>query len=351
LGHPPLGYDIINRKLVVNQREANTVQKIFALALEIRSVAKLQERLATDGVTAKRWKTQTAKLMGGGPFTHSTLSRLLRNPVYLGKVRQAGELYEGEHEAIIDETLWGDAQRMLEDNVKNTRTAKNTKANALLAGLLYDDAGNRMVPSHARKGETVYRYYTSAPLMRGSKSKVGSVSRVSAPRIEREIINALTGAKIAPPGASEAKLLRIIDKIILHPVEIEIRLNKEKDGCGFIRVAADLRSAKNGIRIIEEHGANQRSESLVKAIALAHDWRQQMERGSFQTIKALADAKGLSDSYVWKILRLGYLAPDIIEANLDGRQPSHLSLHQINAAKLSGDWTSQRRALGFPALT
>ncbi len=350
-GHPPLGYDIMNRKLVVNEREAKTVRHIFTLACEIQSVAKLQERLATDGVTAKRWKTQTAKMMGGGPFTRSTLSRLLRNPVYLGKVRQAGALYEGEHEAIIDETLWGDVQRMLEDNVKNTRTAKNTKSNALLAGLLYDDAGNRMVPSHARKGETVYRYYTSAPLMRGSKAKVGAVSRVSAPRIECEIIDALNGAKIAPPGASEIKLLRLIDKIILHPAEIELRLNDGGCNGGLLRVAADLRSAKNGIRIIEEHGANQRSESLVKAIALAHDWRKQMERGSFQTIKALADAKGLSDSYVWKILRLSYLAPDIVEAILDGRQPSHLSLHQINAAKLSGDWNSQRRALDFPTLT
>jgi site-specific DNA recombinase len=76
-----------------------------------------------------------------------------------------------------------------------------------------------------------------------------------------------------------------------------------------------------------------------------------MACGSFQTIKALADAKGLSDSYIWKNLRLGYLAPDIVETILDGRQPSHLSLHQINAAKLSGGWSSQRRALGFPALT
>jgi site-specific DNA recombinase len=161
--------------------------------------------------------------------------------------------------------------------------------------------------------------------------------RVSAPRIERVIIDALNGAKIAPSGTSEAKLLWPIDKIILHPVEIELRLNDESSNGGLLRVAADLRPAKNGIRIIEGHGANQRSESLVRAIALAHDWRQQMERGSFQTIKALADAKGLSDSYVWKILRLGYLAPDIVEAILDGRQPVHLSLHLINAAKLSGD--------------
>jgi len=125
----------------------------------------------------------------------------------------------------------------------------------LLAGLLYDDAGNRMVPSHARKGEIVYRYYTSVLLMRGSKTKVGGVSRAGAPRIERVIVDALNGAKIASPGASVAKLLRLIDKIILHPVEIEIRLNKENDDCDLIRVAADLRSAKNGILIIEEHGA------------------------------------------------------------------------------------------------
>ena len=79
--------------------------------------------------------------------------------------------------------------------------------------------------------------------------------------------------------------------------------------------------------------------------------RREMERGAYPTIRALANAKGLSDSYVWKILRLGYLAPDIVEAILDGRQPSHLSLHNLNLTKLPGDWGSQRHALGLPELT
>jgi len=97
----------------------------------------------------------------------------------------------------------------------------------------------------------------------------------------------------------------------------------------------------------DDNGAGQRNEALIRAVALGHDWRRKMERGIYPSIRALADAKGFSDSYAWKVIRLAYLAPDIIEAILDGRQPAHLILHKVNAAQLSGDWRSQRRALGF----
>ncbi len=349
-GHPPLGYDIMDRKLVVNEREAQTVQHIFTRAHGLRSVAKLKERLAADNITAKRWKTQNGNMMGGKALTANTLSRILRNPVYLGKVRQGSELFDGEHEAIIDETLWSDVQRMLDDNKKNKRATKNKALNARLTGLLYDDAGNRMVASHARKKDTIYRYYTSVPLMRGTKNPIGSISRVSAPRIEGKIIEGLRSANIAPPGTSDAKLLHAITKIILHAAEIELRVLDEHGGDRLIRISADMRSAKNTIRIIDAHGANQRSAPLIKALALAHNWRREMERGVYRTLRALANAKGHSESYVWKVLRLGYLAPDIVEAILDGRQPSGLSLNQINATKLSGDWSLQRRTLGFPQI-
>jgi len=146
------------------------------------------------------------------------------------------------------------------------------------------------------------------------------------------------------------KLLQVITKIILHAAEIELHLVDALGSDRLIRIAADMRSAKNTIRIIDAHGANQRSAPLIKALAFAHNWRQEMERGVYRTLRALANAKGLSESYVWKVLRLGYLAPDIVEAILDARQPSGLSLNQINATKLSGDWSSQRRTLGFPQI-
>ena len=277
----------------------------------------------------------------------TTLSRLLRNPVYIGKVRQGAELFDGEQEAIINAALWDEVQRLLDENNLRSRSAKNKKSNALLTGLLYDDARCRMVPSHAKKGETLYHYYTSTPLMRGSNRKAGSVGRVSAPRIERQVLDALRNEAIAAPGSGDAKLLQKVEKIILHPAEFEILLKDSSKHAGVIRVAADLRSAKNGLRIIEEHGANQRSESLIRSLALSLDWRRRLERGEFKTVKALADAKGLSESYAWKLLRLSYLAPDIVEAILDGCQPSHLGLHKIYAAKFTGEWGSQRRALGF----
>ena len=347
-GHPPLGYDIVNRRLMVNKAEAECVKRIFQLALTERSLTRLADRLDAEGATAKKWETQTGKIMGGGALTRTTLSRLLRNPAYIGKVMQAGELFTGEQEAIVDRAVWDEVQLLLDANQPAVRSARNNKANALLTGLLYDDAQCRMVPSHAKKRDTIYHYYTSTPLIRRCNRKAGSVGRVSAPRIERHVLDALQNGNIAAPTTDLAKLLVYVENIILRPAEIEIRLKDTSKHGGVMRIAADLRSSKSGLRIVEEHGANQRSEALIRSTALSIDWRRRLERGEFKTVKALADARGLSESYAWKLLRLSYLAPDIVEAILDGRQPIHLSLHKIYAAKFTGDWRSQRRALGFP---
>ena len=96
-GHAPPGYDIMNRRLVVNEAEAATVKKIFRSALETSSITALRDQLAGDDVTAKKWKTQKGKESGGRPFSLSTLGRLLHNPIYLGKIRQGDVLHEGDH--------------------------------------------------------------------------------------------------------------------------------------------------------------------------------------------------------------------------------------------------------------
>lgn len=346
-GRPPLGFDIVDRKLVINAREAETVQKIFRLALEARSLTRLEQRLADEKICAKRWKTNTGNITGGGPMTRTSVSRLLRNPIYLGKVRQGGELYDGEHDAIISEALWENVQTMLDDARQTKRPARNGKSNALLSGLVFDDAGNRMVPSHAKRGKTIYRYYVSLPLVRTSKKQAGGVSRISAPKIESEVIAALEKAKIAPSDAGADDIIRRIKRITLHKHEIEIEHKDDAGKGALLRIAANLGSAKNADRLIQNDGANQRNEPLIKTVALAYDWRAKLEAGEYPSVISLARGKGYSERYVWKVLRLAFLAPDIIEAILDGRQPSHLALRDLNDISFTGDWSSQRCALGF----
>jgi len=345
-GYPPLGYDIMNRRLVINQEEAESVNKIFKLALKVSSMTELRDQLAREGICTKQWKTQKGKLSGGSLFSLTTLNRLLRNPIYLGKIHQDNVLHDGDHDAIIKESLWQAVQDKLAEQGQLRRSRKNTKSNTLLSGLLYDDVGNRMVPSHAQRGKTRHHYYVSTPLIRGNKKQVGSISRVSAPKLDGAIIKAIEEAKIAPSSADAAKIISTIQKITLHHDEVEIQLN-EKASNQLIRTPNTLKSAKSDTRIIERSGANHRSEPLIKAVALGTHWRTKLEAGEYQSVIALGKSEGYSERYVWKTLRLAYLAPDIVEAIFEGRQPAHLNLRKLNGIAFTGDWRSQRRALGF----
>ncbi len=207
-----------------------------------------------------------------------------------------------------------------------------------------------MVPSHARKGKTIYRYCVSTPLVRGLKKPVGSISRVSASKIDGAVISALEQAKLSPSDADAIELVGPIKKITLHRDELEIKLAEAKGHASLLRVPIDLASSKSATRLIQNDGANQRNEPLIKAIALAHSWLAKLEAGEYKSVISLGRTEGYSERYVWKTLRLVFLAPDIIEAILDGRHPAYLTLNKLNALSISGDWRSQRRALGFENL-
>jgi hypothetical protein len=239
-GFPPLGYDIVNRRLAVNEKEAARAREIFELALTEPSLSKLVDALARRGLKTKSWKTHKGAMFGGGPFSRTSIHKLLRNPIYIGKIRQGGKLYEGEHEAIIDGALFAAVQERLEQRRQGQRQLrKNARSNAPLLGLLFDDAGNRMAATSASKAGLRHRYYASTPKIRGTGKPVGSVSRVNARRAEDVVFAALAEAKVAPPGAERSRLLVNVERIVVHAKELEIRLG---ESCAHrtLRVPVDL---------------------------------------------------------------------------------------------------------------
>ncbi|WP_425409921.1 hypothetical protein [Hyphococcus sp.] len=116
-----------------------------------------------------------------------------------------------------------------------------------------------------------------------------------------------------------------------------------------IRIPCQLEKPSHRRYILQAGGKNNRNEGLIKAVAQAYGWRKALEIGAFSSVKNLAKAKSLSERYVWKILRLAYLSPNIIETILNGKQPPGLSLRQINETQLSPIWSSQTHSLGFDA--
>jgi site-specific DNA recombinase len=158
-GMPPLGYDVKNRKLVINEAEAALVRDIFIRYAEHGSAAQLVRELKIEGHTTKSWVTQTGRQRPGRVIDQQYLFALLRNRLYLGDITHHGQVYPGEHEAIISRDLWA-AVHVIVDQRKKGPRVRHTDQPALLAGLLYAADGQRMLPSFTqKKNGKRYRYY------------------------------------------------------------------------------------------------------------------------------------------------------------------------------------------------
>src|ERR1700736_6058612 len=171
-GNVPLGYDVAGRRLVVNEAEAKTVKLIFERYLELGCVRALRAELDRVGIRSKRRVAETGRMIGGGLFSRGALYYLLRNRVYRGEAVHKGIAHPGEHEAIIDEDLWEAVQTKLSAHATKQGRAR-AESGALLMGLVFDDRGNRMSPSHTTRKGGRYRYYVSQAGLQGRKKEGG----------------------------------------------------------------------------------------------------------------------------------------------------------------------------------
>jgi DNA invertase Pin-like site-specific DNA recombinase len=182
-GMAPFGYDTKDRKISVNEAEAEQVRVIFGSYLKLGSIKLLMVDLRKRGIVTKVRTLKTGMTVGGIPFGRGPLAHLLRNRFYIGEVVFKGEVLAGEQPAIVDRDLFNAVQAKLSEQVNNHTTTR-MKSEALLVGRIFDDRGNRMSPSHARKRGVKYRYYLSSALLEGRPDHSGSVRRVPAAEIE-----------------------------------------------------------------------------------------------------------------------------------------------------------------------
>ncbi len=171
-GNLPLGYDSPDRKLIVNPTEAETVRHIFRRYAALRSVRSLKAELDAEGIVNKVRVSKTGRTSGGKPFGRGALYHLLQNRIYIGEITHKDESYPGQHDVIIDNDLWDEVQVTLEFNRVERKHGTNAKNPSLLTGILFDEKGNRLTPSHAAgKAGRRYRYYISAPAPHRSVSR------------------------------------------------------------------------------------------------------------------------------------------------------------------------------------
>ena len=347
-GTVPLGYQARDKKLVVNNAEAETVCTIFRRYLELQSFSKLVADLDRRGIVTKRRTTKVAKYNGGIPFTYGPLAYFLRNRVYLGEVHHGGKWFEGEHGAIVDRATFDRVQQLLATKA-NGRKAKRSDSGALLMGKLYDDRGNLMSPSFSTKNGVRYRFYVSSALLRGRKTEAGSVGRVPAAEIEGAVLAALKAHQQDEDPQTTPVDVKQVGRVIIAHDQLQIRISGTADGdvtAQEIRIARSDKARDVATMVEGNDGSDgSRNEGLIQSVVRAHVWVHCLQNGTYESIEVLAEANRLHPKVVRQALRLAFLSPDVTSAILEGTQPAAISLGRIPKL-LPLPWTEHQSLLG-----
>ncbi|WP_051335343.1 recombinase family protein [Methylocapsa acidiphila] len=407
-GMPPLGYDVKDRKLVVNAEEALVVVDIFQRYLVLTSVHALRDELADAGIGSKRRLRADGSEYGGQGFSRGALYALLQNRLFRGEISHKGEVYPGEHTAIVDAQLWNSVQATLAANRVDRVTGARAESPSLLAGMVFDQNGERLTPTHAVKKGARYRYYVSSSLVRGEGKGKGSYGRrIPAGDLETLVIARLLdffadGGSILDACACKADIAtagRLIEagrqiaedlggsapqtiKAILARLQCRIEvgrdrlnvmlarsrlmavlhgtINFEAQGCAPAAAREDLVTLSSPValkrvgremRMLIEGAADQAAPdpSLLRILARAHSVQERLSRNPALSVRDLAHDEGVTAPHLYSILRLPWLAPDITTALVNGRQPSELTAKSLMRLlpRLPADWVEQRMLLGF----
>src|SRR6202161_176597 len=228
-GNLPLGYEMKDSKIAIVEEEAELVRSIFRRYLELGSVNELLRDLRERNIRTKTRRLSTGATRGGIPFGRGALYYVLSNHFYIGEVKYKNEILPGEQQPIMDRALF-EAVRQKSLAQWSHRTVQRNKSDQLLTGLLFDDAGHRMIPTHATKAGIRYRYYASTPVLNGEAktASAGSVSRVPAADIEEIVLKSLEAHFAAQRDSSTSSALQLRNREALIQLVSGIVVDTDK---------------------------------------------------------------------------------------------------------------------------
>ncbi len=188
-GQPILGYDVVEKKLVVNENEKYQIQKIYDFYLNNKSIRAIVDTINNWGWTTKQWKTKRGHLAGGKPFNKQVLYTILKNPLYIGKIRHHDKIYDGEHEGIISPEIFDKVQSLLKKNKVNQTNTNRKRIASMLRGILFcDTCGSKMIKTYTKKDNKKYTYYTCLNAIKNGKNKCVNKS-VPSTKLDEFVVN------------------------------------------------------------------------------------------------------------------------------------------------------------------
>ena len=192
-GVAPVGYSIVEKKLVIDPESAPLVQRLFERYHALGCVSALKRELDREGITSRVWSSTTGQQHGGASFSRGILYKILRNPIYIGQVAHKGVTYDGQHEAIIAQELWEKVQAQLISHATRGRGTASVPMAELLKGKLFDPDNRPYSPTYTTKGNRRYRYYISQNLLQCRDHPKGIIARLPAQELEDTVLNGMAG--------------------------------------------------------------------------------------------------------------------------------------------------------------
>ncbi len=382
-GNVPMGYDPDGRTLKINEMEAQTIQILFDLYEQRGTIRCVKEEAGRLNLRTRRRETSTGKVTGGGPFDRGHIHHILTNPIYAGRIRHRKAIHEGQHIAIIDPDRWERIQKQLQNGAARTRAKVAAKQRSLLCGKLFDETGDRLTPSHSKTRSGLrLRYYISHRLIKRSGEENLNGWRLPAEELETRIARLLRSHVLSPsffgnvvPEATVSDisswrttlseicqhkqlvdLFNLIERIDITPGELRVHLDGTRiaellsirhdaltENGMIITSAFQLRKRGVETKLIFADTATGVDEKLIRNIAKAHQWFEQIKSG--KTLSEIAKAEQTSNRRVQQMIGLAFLAPDILRNILDGRQPLGFTSDWCMRHALPADWNEQRELL------
>ncbi len=389
-GVVPLGYRVDNRALHVVEEHAAFVRDLFRRYLATGSVARLKAALDEENVRLPFRIDGKGKTIGGRLISRGHLYKILSNPIYIGRLTHKDQVHEGLHAPIIDHDSWTQVQRQLAEHTQDKAGSRHD-SDALLAGKLFNDRGNRMSPSHATKRGRRYRYYISRAILQGQNEDVGSVARVPAVELERRVVDAMRGA--APsnlrnrsmvtqnmhrvsdrPSArvnnarvgsspsvldSSADICAAVERITVRRTTLEIQLAEGTAGDASNRTLIIPWTPPSPYRrreIIQGESGRcramrpMRAEArtlLIDALRDAYFWQDELIGVPSCTIASIAASEKKTERSIRMTLSLSFLSPALVKAAIEGRLSRGFGVKRLMDLPMA--WSDQWSALGLQA--
>ncbi|WP_022698126.1 recombinase family protein [Euryhalocaulis caribicus] len=385
-GATPYGYRRDGRSLAIDPEEAIIVRALYSLYDELGSIRRVKEVADERGYRTRLRIYDSGQNRGGVPFTRGALHHLLTNPVYAGRIRHKAAVYGGLHDAIIAPQEWDRFQDRMGKGQRQ-RGSTNSAGDALFAGRVFDETGDRLTPTHAKKGDRRYRYYISRRLVKQSGERDVSGWRLPAGVLERAVMDALVihfkdaqtlkhfakdlDASIAKGlaagfteisdtlGRDQRAASSLVERIDLQPgalritldagsVSKAVRLDAELIPAEALSVEQGFTLRRRGVetRFVFGDAAREADQTLIRAIAKSLDWLDQVKSG--RSIASIARQEGVGSRHIRIRIKLAFLSPVIVKRILAGEQPIELTTEQLaRHIEFSDDWRQQPRELGF----